>query len=334
MKKLSIILLAAVFLAACTEGGYNEQLPEGQLIIDNQLTMNEEPTDFCSEPASFPQLQKPPELYLVHAGENVRATQLGASWFWIDEDGTGGGFESDSPHALQLPNRDRAVLFTDGGEVLLQFGDDLPPTSISVQRWLAEYARGEQDINDVIGKNEIVELRDNAILIGSDMQDYVYSVFATFSQGNVTYTFRITSAPEPLIEPLPEDPLPEPPFIHPEMPRSNMLSLTAERDLQIRQNYMAYLPDWWQGVTAEDLMIINYFGAYNGHEVLVIYPREYMNTDDMQYIEIAEHVIALTSGSFRLMVHKDGAFLHITEAHEQGWLIDEDIALIAGQTHG
>jgi hypothetical protein len=54
----------------------------------------------------------------------------------------------------------------------------------------------------------------------------------------------------------------------------------------------------------------------------------------MQYIEIAEYVIALGSGSFRLMVHNDGAFLHITEAYEQGWLVDEDIALIAGQTHG
>ncbi|MCL2637574.1 MAG: hypothetical protein FWD48_04310 [Oscillospiraceae bacterium] len=109
--------------------------------------------------------------------------------------------------------------------------------------------------------------------------------------------------------------------------------LTAEADLKIRENYLAFNGGTWRGtaMTAEDLEIMYYFGTFGGREAVVIFPKQYAMTADMQYIEIAGYTIALGSGSLQLVVHDNGKFVPIREAYEQGLLTAEDIRIIAGE---
>lgn len=115
-----------------------------------------------------------------------------------------------------------------------------------------------------------------------------------------------------------------------------LVSLSAARSRQILESYADYLVGIWdmeQVLTADDLMIIYYFGTYNGNEVVVIYPRDWGATADMQYISIlsddGEITIALGSGSYELMVHNNGTFYEITTAHRNGLLTMDDIRHIA-----
>jgi hypothetical protein len=109
-----------------------------------------------------------------------------------------------------------------------------------------------------------------------------------------------------------------------------MDNLSEEAELKLLENWAAYKG----GFSADELTIYRYYGTFGGREAVVIFPKDWAMTADMQYIEIAGHTIALGSGSLELVVHDNGKFVPIREAYEQGWLIDEDIALIAGQTYG
>jgi len=344
MKKLIIILLAAVFLAACAEGGYIEPATTGDFYTP-EIPSEDEPDE------SYPQEYTIGTVSVTSGGVTYEPLR---NWNHGYGDGMSvSGFAMSPQHALGLvaeiplgnvhgvlPN----VIYADDFKININ-GDDL--ISILYILYKNEY-EGEFEYK-VVSRTDGIDdpgcviqclseaavgeyILDVSIWWGNDYAGSSFQYF--FKIIKESETPQITPPDTTTEPPVSEIPEPEPPFIYPEMPRTDMLPLTAERDLQIRQNYMAYLPDWWQSMTVEDLAIINYFGAYNGHEVLVIYPREYMNTDDMQYIVIGDFVISITSGSFELVVHNDGTFLHITEAYEQGWLIDEDIALIAGQTSG
>lgn len=106
--------------------------------------------------------------------------------------------------------------------------------------------------------------------------------------------------------------------------------LEALSDSQIsalKQDYAAYKADG--NFTADDYMVLSYFGTYNGCEVVIMFPELGIATLDMQYIEVGGHTIVVGSGSFEIMLHKGGSFIGIEEAYEAGYLSDEDIAAIA-----
>jgi len=130
--------------------------------------------------------------------QNVQGIQLTTSWQVNDEDGNGFGYNADSPHALQIGEDyfNDATLRTSGlgGVVEMLFSDNFPPDLITVQRWNADYASGDQDIGDIIGMGDPVDVIDSSFHFNSDGNDYVYEVNAQWSEnGSSWYTFRIDS---------------------------------------------------------------------------------------------------------------------------------------------
>ncbi|MCL2108211.1 MAG: hypothetical protein FWH20_02565 [Oscillospiraceae bacterium] len=121
---------------------------------------------------------------------------------------------------------------------------------------------------------------------------------------------------------------PEPPMVTAPAP---LEPLTDEVDLAIRESYVEFLGGELHGreITAEDLEILHYFGTYNDYQIVVVYPKGGIATADMQFIHLGGHEIALGSGSFRLMAHKDGEFTPIQDAYEAGYITDENVRFIA-----
>jgi len=133
-----------------------------------------------------------------YSEQYTHAIQLTTSWSITYEDGTGTGYESDSPHALQLGAEyftDAFLLFYDSyGIVEMQFSDNFPPETISVQRWNAVYATGNQDIEGLLNMGESVDVTENTFLVVDDGNDYVYEVYARWQEnGSSWYTFRINT---------------------------------------------------------------------------------------------------------------------------------------------
>jgi len=139
-------------------------------------------------------------------GQTISAIQLGMSWLYYDENGVGKGIEADAPHPLQL----KPDAFDDATVNLsnvrcdciegknhiaieLRFGDNYLPESFSVIRWGFDLVTGNQDIDDIIGLGEQVEADGYKISIFDDGIDYLYAVYANWSEGRSYYTFR-TSA--------------------------------------------------------------------------------------------------------------------------------------------
>jgi len=126
------------------------------------------------------------------------AVQLTTSWSLNFEDGTGTGYESDSPHALQIGagyyNASTLRLTDSHGIIEMQFSDDYPPQSISVERWKADYAAGSQDINELINRGEPVEVSGYKFNVIDDENDYIYSIYARWPEnGTSRYAFRLES---------------------------------------------------------------------------------------------------------------------------------------------
>jgi hypothetical protein len=148
----------------------------------------------ANPPSRRPQPQKAPSLEVNAGRESVQALQLTTSWFFLNEDGTGGGYEADSPHALQLPlsefDRASVALAAVNNEMILLFSDNLQPDSIIVRRWRAEHG-GRSDVSDVLNISEAVSIKDNVISVANDGQSYIYEVEASWEQGRSRYTFRV-----------------------------------------------------------------------------------------------------------------------------------------------
>jgi len=139
-------------------------------------------------------------------GQTIPAIQLGMSWLYYDENGVGKGIEADAPHPLQM----KPDAFADATvnmstvrcdciegmnhiAVELSFGDNYPPESFSVTRWDFKLVTGDQEIDDLISLGEQVEADGYKITIFDDGNDYLYAVFANWSEGRSYYTFK-TSA--------------------------------------------------------------------------------------------------------------------------------------------
>ena len=130
--------------------------------------------------------------------QRIHAIQLTTSWSVTYKDGTGRGYESDSCHALQVRMDDyierTLFLCNADNEIAMEFSDNYPPDSISVQRWLAIYAGdANRNVGDLWDKGEPVKIVDNVLLISDDGNDYVYETHAIWSNGNSYYTFRTES---------------------------------------------------------------------------------------------------------------------------------------------
>ena len=131
--------------------------------------------------------------------QRVQAIQLTTSWNVTYADGTGQGYEADSPHALHLPSdafsEATLTLGKADGEIELQFHDNYPPKSVTVQRWNAEYASVDHDISSIIDSSEPVEVNENMFHINNQGANYIYEIHATWAAGNSYYTFRINCSP-------------------------------------------------------------------------------------------------------------------------------------------
>ncbi|MCL2054486.1 MAG: hypothetical protein FWG90_08685 [Oscillospiraceae bacterium] len=114
-------------------------------------------------------------------------------------------------------------------------------------------------------------------------------------------------------------PLPLPPMPAP---------LSPEAEFIMRGDFAAYKADVWSGLTADDITLIGYYGSYNGGSVVILYPRDYPVTHDIQYMEVAGYTLTITSGSFELLFYKDSSFMGIGEAYALGYLTDYDIFCI------
>jgi hypothetical protein len=142
-----------------------------------------------------------PQLDVIFKSDNspeqrVQAIQLTTSWSVDYEDGTGTGVESDSPHALHLSpdlfNDTSIRLLAANGSITLQFSDDYPPEHVFVKRWnaLRGYKQDDWDIAHLLDLNESVEIDGNMIHVSHDGCDYIYEVYARWSNGESHYTFR------------------------------------------------------------------------------------------------------------------------------------------------
>ena len=209
MKNLRMRLFAGIFgvlvLAGCVlEAGQTRGNPLGPMTPQEPVT---------------------PHLYVfLEPGQGVQAIGLNTSWTVFDEDGNFVvGFDSDSPHPLQLGLRDfySATLQLshvqdsplDWRFIGLDFTLGYPPNAhlphiISVTRWRVEHT-GEWRI-DVFPGEETVELMApggwtpgplaEMIPIFDDGFDYIYAVQAEWregrSQGTKLFAFRVISGVE------------------------------------------------------------------------------------------------------------------------------------------
>ncbi len=104
--------------------------------------------------------------------------------------------------------------------------------------------------------------------------------------------------------------------------------LTDEQKEMLFEDYLKYIEgrgEKWTDEEKADIYIVKNFGTYDGCEAVVISSRELNVTDDMKYIKIGGHTIALSSGSYELLLHRDGTFIPVKTAYERGILTDDDI---------
>jgi len=155
-------------------------------------------------PSELP-LRMAPSLEVVLIAENLpeqrmRAAQLTTSWMYIDENGMGRGINGDAPHPLQLRDYGEITLQleSESAEFELLFSDDYPPQSVSVQRWDTKYI-GAEDMS-ALWNGEPVEVNENKIQVNDDGCDYIYEVYARWTENNPMgsgsshYAFRMDSA--------------------------------------------------------------------------------------------------------------------------------------------
>lgn len=117
----------------------------------------------------------------------------------------------------------------------------------------------------------------------------------------------------------PDAPSPEEDFITPEL-------LSWEAEQQLKADYSAY-KDWTD--LADTAYVEGYYGTYNGCEAVVMWSTELMFNEMIKEVSMGEYTIMLPSGSFDLTLHKDGSFIDIADAYNEGYLTDGDIKAIA-----
>lgn len=107
-----------------------------------------------------------------------------------------------------------------------------------------------------------------------------------------------------------------------------LTSLTADEELKLKEDFAKYMSSVWTNPTVEEMTVIDYYGKYDGCEVVMMYSMEYTMTEDIKFIDVGEYTFALPSGSLEMLLHADGDFIDIQTAYAEGYLNDEDIAAI------
>ena len=99
--------------------------------------------------------------------------------------------------------------------------------------------------------------------------------------------------------------------------------LTLEE--QICADYYASLKD--PEAQPEDVFIDRYYGSFNGYEIVLMGIRNMGYTDDMLYLNVGGFVFEFSSGSCRklFLAYRDGEFIPVKEAYEQGLLTVKDV---------
>ena len=104
--------------------------------------------------------------------------------------------------------------------------------------------------------------------------------------------------------------------------------LSEETELKLREDFTEYKSKVWSNAKSEDMYVLYYYGTYSNCEVVVMYSIERQSTDDIKFVSVAGYELALPSGSFEILLHKDSTFIDINTAYDYGYLNDEDIAAI------
>ena len=106
--------------------------------------------------------------------------------------------------------------------------------------------------------------------------------------------------------------------------------LSDEQKQIIINDFLKYKKNdrMWNNVSAENLYVKSYYGTYNGNEVVIVWCNDMDCTDDIQEINIAGFKMELGSGSYELLLHKNGSFVALEEAYNKGCLSKADIEKI------
>ncbi len=111
-----------------------------------------------------------------------------------------------------------------------------------------------------------------------------------------------------------------------EYPALERLSEDAEKSL--KEDFLTYSSEKWTGVTASDMFIYYYYGTYNGCEAVVMYNRNSAMNDSEKIISVAEYQLILPSGSLEILLHKDGTFINVNEAYDNGVITASDVKMM------
>jgi len=104
--------------------------------------------------------------------------------------------------------------------------------------------------------------------------------------------------------------------------------LTIDENEKLKEDFAKYKSSVWTNPTSDEMAVMNYYGKYNGNEVVVMYGIEYEMTDDMKEVNVGKYTFELPSGSLEILLHTDNDFIDIQTAYATGYLSDEDIAAI------
>jgi len=203
MRKTIMLLLALVLISILSFGCGGSQAIE---TLNSTEAANE--SDPLTNKSSSVALETAPQLDVFFDTndsneQSIRAIQGTTSWLVVDENGDGFGYNSDSPHPLQLRLEDyaKATIHLSNlsrNTVELRFSDDHPPESLHVRRWDSVHAQGNQDIDAILdaGETENVIVIENMMQIGDYGGDHIYEVVADWPEGRSHYSFRIINEPE------------------------------------------------------------------------------------------------------------------------------------------
>jgi len=182
MKKISAIVIMALLILISLVGCNNNA---ENTVAGRQNTLNE-----------------PPALYVsFNSGDSseqgFNAVRLSWTWSVLDEDGIIHTTCTDSCGALQLSDYSDITLFLndDSGEITLGFSDDYQPLSVSAKRWDVKYLEMESDVG-FWDEGESIEVIGSKISVRNDGINYIYEVYANWSEGNSYYVFRVSMAGE------------------------------------------------------------------------------------------------------------------------------------------
>ena len=129
-----------------------------------------------------------------------------------------------------------------------------------------------------------------------------------------------------MIDPIDADEGEEPLALSPELITEDNMQLSAEPELQIKQDYLNQFDDGMHRVV-DDVTIHSYYGTYNGSVVLIIsYNDDYPQIPSSE--TVADFVFGYANPGRVISVWKAGAFYNLTQAYERSFLTQENVETV------